>query len=424
MVRRIASLFLVLLVASCGPSYPKERIAQSLEELCRKEYGIDVKAHLANTTLGVLVTIPGLMEDLMKQASSSESPPPIPMLVEGQYQEQKFHFQFLFRGQLTRVDKRKPEPENRSPERERSKPMKMLDQVSTAMRRVALSTDAPLEFYTLIARDPGPMNLDLIFAGHLEDLKRVQYLDISLGELQRRSRVTVRHQPEALARQTVEQFLEDLTERPLPQLLSRYVAPSKRFKELFPKIMECGVDLQGQQAELLNRKEEWGVRQIQRDQVLVYVPLAPIHEKGAFLFTVQIRETQAAFLDLERLNSVQLPARFQNLGEPGTWKNFFYLEPLIFSQFLSEQIAKRVLSEFQSLDKESEEGKSVAKPVSDEEISRVVAETSAYVLNSYRFNDFKELTITDAVKGTRWVIPAKELPLYRRRNPPALQPIS
>jgi len=424
-MRRWFSLFLVVLLVSCGPSYPKTRLAQSLEELCQKEYGISVKARLVDTTLGVLVSIPGLMEELMKMSGSSGGEPPIPMLVEGQYQEQKFHFQFLFRGELARVDKRKPEPENRAPDRERSKPMKTLDQVSTALRRVALSTDAHLEFYTLIARDPGPMNLDLVFSGHLDDLKRVQYLDISLGELQHRSRVTFRRQPEALARQTVESFLTDLNNRSLPQLLNRYVAASKRYKEMFPKILECVVQLQGQQQQLLKSSQEWAVRQIQRDQVLVYVPLKPIQQPGALAFTVQIREAQAGLYDLEHLGTGQLPAQFQNLGDLGTWKDFFYLEPMVLSQFLSEQIAKRVLSEFQALDEEG--GKKDAprpKPVTEEEISRVVAETSAYILHSYRFNDFKELTITDAMKGTRWVVPAKDLPSYRRRNPPALQPVS
>lgn len=435
-----ALMFLAFLLVSCGPSYPKARLVQSLEELCRKEYGISVKARLVDTTLGVLVSIPGLMEELMKMSASSGGEPPIPMLVEGQYQEQKFHFQFIFRGEVVRVDKRKPEPESRAPDRERSKPMKTLDQVSTALRRVALSTDARLEFYTFIARDPGPMNLDLVFSGHLDDLKRVQYLDISLGELQRRSRVAFRHQPEALARQTVGSFLADLNNRSLPQLLNRYVAASKRYKELFPKILECVVQLQGQQQQLLKSSQEWPVRQIQRDQALVYVPLNPIGRSGALLFTVQIREGQGGLYDLEIRNGVAsasdshdlesletaaLPARFQALGDPETWENFFYLEPLVLSQFLSEQIAKRVLSEFKSPDgEEGKKGSPRPKPVTEEEIAHVVAETSAYILHSYRFGDFKELTITDAMKGTRWVVPAKGLPSYRRRNPPALQPVS
>ncbi len=246
-----------------------------------------------------------------------------------------------------------------------------------------------------------------------------------MGELQRRSRVAFRHQPEALARQTVGSFLADLNNRSLPQLLNRYVAASKRYKELFPKILECVVQLQGQQQQLLKSSQEWPVRQIQRDQALVYVPLDPIGRAGALLFTVQIREGQGGLYDLESLETAALPARFQALGDPETWENFFYLEPLVLSQFLSEQVAKRVLSEFKSPDgAEGKKGSPRPKPVTEEEIAKVVAETSAYILHSYRFGDFKELTITDAMKGTRWVVPAKDLPLYRRRNPPVLQPAS
>ncbi len=423
-------LLLTLFLSACGPSYPRDRVAESLVELCRKEYGISVMARLEQTTLGVLVSIPGLMEELMKQAaSSSSSEMPAPILVEGQYQNDGFHFQFLSRGRFIRApQKEKPEESRPSPERDRSKPLKALDQVSTAMRRVALSTDAPLEFYTLIARDPGPANLDLIFSGHLDDLKRVQYLDISMGELQRRSRVAIRHQLEGLARETAASFLEDLGRRSLPQILSRYVAATKRFKELFPTILQMGVELQGRQQELLG--SDWPVRQIRPDQALVYVPLSEIGLNGALLFTVQIQEGQAALYDIERLEGKGLPARYQDLGDPLAWKGFFYLEPLVLSEFLSEQIAKRVLSEFQPFIEKEEKpakpkrGKAPKQPASDEEISKAVAETSAYVLNTYRFQNFKELTITDTLKGTRWVISDKDLPLYRRRNPPVLQPAS
>lgn len=425
MRRRFVSLFLAFLLASCGPSYPKDQVVQALEDLCRREYGLSVKARMVETTLGVLVPVPGLMEELMKM--SGGGPLPIPMLVEGQYQEQAFHFQFLFRGDLARVDKSKGEPEPpRSPERERSKPLKTLDQVSTALRRVALSTDAKLEFYTLIARDPGPMNLDLVLSGHLDDLKRVQYLDISLGELQRRSRVAVRPQPEGVARQTVASFLADLGRRSLPQLLSRYVAASKRYRELFPKILEAAVDLQGRQEILLEERERWAVRQIGREEVLVYVPLESLGENGALLFTVQIQEGRPGLYDLERLERAALPARFQAFGDPAGWKDSFYLEPLVLSQFLSEQIAKRVLAEFEPWDEQripKGKPKSARKPVTEEEVAKVVAETCAYLFHSYRFSDFNTLTITNAMKGARWVVPAKDLPLYRRRNAPPLQPV-
>ncbi len=405
--RSIALLGATLLLSSCGPSYPKERVAESLVGLCKREYGIDVLSQVVKTTVGVQVPIPGLIEELMKQ--SSGPPPATVVFVEGQYEEKAFDFQFLARAPFVRADKKEKESGPRS--EKKSEALTKLDRVSTALRRVALSTDAHLEFYVLIARDPGPTGLEVVFSGHLNDLKRVQYLDISIGELQQRSRVQVRPQPEGAARETVRAFLADLFRKPLPQLLTRYVASTQQFKELLQKILRLAVELQGRGLNLI--EEDWPVRQIQSDRCLVYVSLAPLEEPGAVLFTVELKEGQGKLLNLERLESLKMPAAYESFGAPEKWKGGFYLEPMDLAQFLSEQIAKRVSAEFIPL--EEEEGAAL-KPIPPEEVSRVLMETSAYLLHSYRFSDFEELKVTDALKGTRWAVPAKDLPIYRRRN--------
>lgn len=418
-------LLITVGLSSCGPSYPKERLTDALVELCRKEYSIPVKAQLAQTTLGVLVVIPGLIDELMKQAAASPSGPSAPILLEGQYERNQFNFQILIHGSFTRVKEREQEDERPSPERKRSRVLTMLDQVSNALRRVALSTDAPLEFYTMIARDPGPTHLDVVFAGHLNDLKRVQYLDISLGELQHRSRFAVRQQPEALARQTAVEFLQDLSERPLPQVLNRYAAPSRKLGDFFPKVLALAIELQGRGGSLI--EGPWHLRQVEQGQVWVYVPMAPAGSPGALLLTVQLLpDGRGAILDVERLQTQGLPGRHARFGPVWQWEKDFYLEPLSLPQFFTEQITKRVLAEFQPLVENPKPSKSkepsVGKPATLEDVTRALVETSSYVLSSYQFKDFKNLTVTDAMKGTRWTISEKDLSLYRRRNPPALQP--
>ena len=433
----LAAFFL----ASCSPSYPKGEVADSLVKLCREEYGIEVKAQRVETTLGVEVVIPDLINELMKQSASAQGNLTPPILADGQYNQDEFHFQFLAHGPFVRVEEE--EEERRSPERERSRALTLLDQVSTALRRVALSTDAPLEFYMLIARDPGPANLDVLFSGHLSDLKRVQYYDISLGELQKRSRFSVRQQPEPLARVMVARFLEDLVKQPpVPQFLNRYVAPSRRLGELFPKVLALSLEIQGQGKALLSSK--WPVRQILRDQVLVYVPLVPIDRPGGVLFTVQMLQDKVGILDLQRVEDSSLPSQYQSVGPPDQWEKEFYLEPIHLTQFLTEQITKRVLSEFQPLAEEAdskpetkagskeppklgrhnkEKPKPPAKPATREEVTEAFVKTSAYILSSYQFKDFDKITVTDALNGTHWEIPAKDLPLYRRRNAPELKPL-
>ena len=146
---------------------------------------------------------------------------------------------------------------------------------------------------------------------------------------------------------------------------------------------------------------------------------------------MQLKENQGFILDMERLETGQLPAPFKAFGPPEKWKDAFYCEPIELGQFLSEQITRRVLAEFQPLNEEQGSAphrnpkKTVptekSKPATEEELTRVLVETSAYVFKSYKFNDFQELSVTDAATGSHWKVPSKEIPLHLRRDPPSLK---
>ncbi|MCM8811458.1 MAG: hypothetical protein NC910_00170 [Candidatus Omnitrophica bacterium] len=415
------------LLTSCGPSYPKERVAQSVVDLCKREYNLDVMCQVQQTTIGVQIVIPGIIAELMKQSAGSGPELPPPLVMEGEYRDNDFNFQFQAKGTFVRAGKEKEREESRpSRDREESKELKALNNVSMVINRVALSTDAKLEFYLLVVRDP-LSHLDLIFSGHLGDLKQVQYWAISRGELQKRSRVSMRPPPEEVAAQTVADFLNDLSQETLLQLLERYAAFSTRFGELLPKILQMAVEFQGAQRLLLT--EKWPVRQISPDEVLVYVTLEPVRKPGAILFTVQIREGRGYLAGLDRLESGQVPYPYTAFGPPEKWHEAFFLEPIDLAQFLSDQIAKRVLSEFRPyselVTKEGggASGRPAPKPATEADVVRTLMETSAYVLNSYRFQEFDAVSVTDVMQGTRWQVSSKELPLYRRSNAPDLQPI-
>jgi len=406
-------------LASCGPiSYPKDRLTQSVVRICKEEYGLEVKAQFVETTLGAMVSIPGLVDELRRRTSGSAPEIP-PVFVEGRHSEQGFDFRVFTRGQFVRVREREVPDEGRPPE-EPSEPIRKLQKVSTAMMRVCLSTDAPVEFYRLIARDPGPESLDVILSGHILDSKRVQFYSISVGELQGRHEISVRRHPEEVGRQTVAGFLRDLRRRPLPQLLSRYTAPSKRFGELLPMVMGAALVLKGQEEDLLD--EEWPARQIKRDVVLVNVPLKGIGEPGALLFTVHLPENEGFLLAIDRWDAPALPQEYQYLGPPERWEEFFYLEPVSLPDFLTEQIAKRVMTEFKPVGSESNKVPE-GKLATADEVTHALAGAAAYVFGSYDFKDFQEIKVVDALKGTRWVISASDLSLYQRRNPPELKPI-
>ncbi len=414
-----------LFLASCGrASYPQGKVAEKLIAVCKNEYRLDVKAQVAGTTLGAQVEIPGLMDELRKNAPSSLPELP-PVLVEGKYTQQGLDFRMFARGSFTRVEKKRPEDEDIS--KEPSETMKKLRHVSSALMRAFLSTDAPLEFYRLIARDPGPDHVDILFSGHILDSKKAYMQAISMSEMQGRNELSLRHQPEAQARDTVANFLADLNDRPLPQLLSRYTAPSKRFGDLMPMVMEVTMEFKGQEKKV--NPEEWPVRQIKKDQALVFVSLKPLGQSGAFLFTVHLDEGGGTLLSIEKLENSALPNEVKSLGPPERWSDFFYLEAISLPEFVTEQISKRVMNEFKTIDSEAK-GKvktknkaAPEKPATVEEVTRALVGAAAYVTDNYSFKNFNEITVVDAAKGTHWVIPAAELSLYRRREPSELKAI-
>lgn len=408
-------------LASCGPSsYPKEKVAERLTAVCRAEYHLDVKAQLAGTTLGAMVSIPGLIDELRKHAPSSLPDLP-PVLIEGKYTQQAFDFRMFTRGSFAHAEKKIPDDDG--PPREPPEPLKKLQQVSTALMRACLSTNAPLEFYELIARDPGPDHLDILFSGHILDSKKAYMQSISISEMQSRNEFSLRHQPEEMARESVANFIMDLQKRPLPQLLSRYTAPSKRFGELLPMVLAVTMELKGEEEKL--KPEEWAVRQIKRESALVFVSLKPLGQFGAFLFAVHLDEGGGTLLSIEKLENSALPNEVQQLGPPEQWSDFFYMEAISLPDFVTEQIAKRVMNEFKPIDPEAKAKKKVApeKPATVEEVTKALVGAAATVTDNYGFKNFHEITVVDAVKGTRWVVPAAELPLYRRREPPEIKPI-
>ncbi len=423
-----AALGLLLPACRSAVTYPKEKIAEKLVAVCKSEYNLDVKAQVVKTTLGVQVEIPGLIDELRKYAASAPMPEEPPVLIEGKYTREAFDFRMFSEGAFTRAGKKPPEKEEGRP-KEPAEPLKKMQHVSTAILRAYLSTDAPLEFHKLIARDPGPDHRDVILSGHILDSKKVQFYAISMGEMQNRNEFTLRYQPEELARATVALFLADLRRQQIQQLLSRYTARSKRFAELLPMVLAVTLDLKGQEADL--KPEEWPVRQIEKDVVLVLIPMSQVGGQGAYLFAVQLQAAQlqeeiGKLLSIDRMEGAALPDRYKPLGPPEQWSSYFYLEPISLPDFMAEQIAKRVMNEFKiadSKDKPRAKKEPAEEPATIQDVTKSLMDAAAYVTGSYNFKQFREVSVVDGLKGTRWVVPAAELPLYRRRNPPELKAI-
>jgi hypothetical protein len=134
------------LSAGCGPTYPKEKLAGSIVELCEKEYGVKVKSRIVGKTLAIFIPLPSLLDITL------------------------------------RINKRASD---------------MIQDVILSASRVVLSTDAEIEFYCVIAQDIRFPELQIIVVKYVDDVKRAFFSDISRGEYFKRTLFDINLNPQS-----------------------------------------------------------------------------------------------------------------------------------------------------------------------------------------------------------------------------------
>lgn len=400
------TLYAVFL-ASCAPTYPKDKVAEAIVQLCREEYHTEVQATIVATTVGVLIPMDGLFE--IPSASMSEK-------------------------ELRRLSEGLPFSKSA---------LDKIEVASRALSRVVLSTDAPLEFYTVVARDI-PTGVEFLWSGYITDLKRLNYLDISQGDFLRyRTPVVLRIQPERLAQKTIDSFFRDLNSRTMVQILRRNIAAAAHVEDILTSVLELRQE--GRIGLGALKGAFRSVALVGSAQVVVYIAFPealPDVPACAYLFLLDTSDAKGLIRSIERLPDPKaIPVRYRFLGPPETWGNHFQVEPFSLPQFLADQIARRARLDLTAIPQEAISLRDVAvegmyrdrrfdfqfhslEAVKDsQDLVLALVKSAAEVLHSYRFGDFETLSVTDALRGTRWVVPAKELPLYRRRSPPVLRPL-
>ncbi|MFA4991440.1 MAG: hypothetical protein WC569_02550, partial [Candidatus Omnitrophota bacterium] len=182
--RKIIPAVFLLTLSLCGcdkPSYPAGKVEDSLIKLCEDEYGLtDVKVKITGSTLGVYIPIEGLVDSNLK------------------------------------LDKDAGEK---------------IEDVALSIHRVTTSTDMPLKFYTLTARDTRAIGAEFILTGFIYDVIRVRLLDISRGEYFRRILRDFRFNPAIMGEQKIKEFFDALKKDP---------ALAERVKFLFYPIYAIG----------------------------------------------------------------------------------------------------------------------------------------------------------------------------------------
>ncbi|MBI2095145.1 MAG: hypothetical protein HYT89_03150 [Candidatus Omnitrophica bacterium] len=130
-------MFLVSFLSGCGPryTYPAGKVPESIEKICRKEYKIDAQARVAGKTVGAL-----LLADFRPDSN----------------------------GQIPKEIHEK------------------MGQVLQAVTRVALSTDLPLDFCTVVVRDKSQGH-ELVITRSLDDTKRANAEALGMEESMNRT---------------------------------------------------------------------------------------------------------------------------------------------------------------------------------------------------------------------------------------------
>ncbi len=143
----------------CGPTYPKERIQESIVDLCKREYGIDVKTTIAGRTIGIYVPLHDLID-------------------------------FTFAISKSASEK--------------------INDVILSVTRVAISTDANYDFYCIIAHDVRIPEIQIVVIKSVDDVKRFLLSDISRGEYSKRMIVDMRLSPQAQKEKTIKNIFEKM----------------------------------------------------------------------------------------------------------------------------------------------------------------------------------------------------------------------
>ena len=155
----LAAAVLIVSLTGCEPTYPKEKLKESIIRLCKNEYKIDVKVRTAGKTVAIYMPL----EDLMD---------------------------FTF--SLTPAATEK------------------LNDVIMSVTRVVLSTDAKYDFYCIIAHDVRIPEIQVIIIKYVDDVKRVFLGDISRGEFGKRMIIDMRLNPQSQKERSIKEIFQKM----------------------------------------------------------------------------------------------------------------------------------------------------------------------------------------------------------------------
>ncbi len=397
LLKSLLAVALLIPLSSCTPAtYSKEKIEESIKDLCKKEYDLNITTRITGSTLGVFIPVEGLIDkDLKLDPDAGEK----------------------------------------------------IEDVALSIHRVSMSTDRPLKFYTLSARDIDMPGAEFVLTGYTYDVVRVRLLDISRGEYHKRILRDFRFNPVTAGKAKIEELFQALNENsPLAQ----------NIKHIFYPIYAFGQD-GSQKIEIIDIKS----KEISEQEALFYIKTREFYQprpdfepyraifppgfQNEYLILVNIsmlpnpiKEIVAKYFysgnEIRQRDLEKTFSQYKDLGYIGL--DGLPKKDLDEGWFLSRQIARRVKMTFEEEKRlrnrftvQSSEGRIEDRvfqfkfSISSEEVSEddtevifsKILKLVGGILRRYSFEDFEGIELIETLPGGKKVYLSKDdLERFRR----------
>lgn len=160
-------------LTGCSPTFPKEKIQDSVIDLCKREYDVSVSAKLAGNTVAVYLPVENLFDAVLN------------------------------------ID---------------TKASKKINDVILGVSRIALSTDAKIDFYVVIAQDPRMPEVEIVYIRYVDDVKRFFLSDISRDEYAKRAVIMLKTPPQAEREKVLKDLFAKLNIEGSDEMIKEYFA--------------------------------------------------------------------------------------------------------------------------------------------------------------------------------------------------------
>lgn len=305
----LAAFLAIISLAGCAkPTYPAGKIEESVLKLCKDEYKLDnVKVKIIGSTLGACIPVEGLVDPEMK------------------------------------LDKKAGEK---------------IEDLALSIHRVITSTDMPLKFYTLTARDTQTIDAEFVLTGFTYDVVRVRLFDISRGEYFQRILRDFRFSPAVAGEQKVKELFSSLNQD---------TPTAENLKSIFYPIYSIGkknsqkIEISGIESKELSDHESLLYVKTKEEYEAspgfeAYTAIFPPGFENEYLFLIDmslfanpVKEIISKYLysnnEIRQRNLKDTFGQYNDLGIIGI--DGFPKKDLELGWFLSQQISRRIKSLFE-----------------------------------------------------------------------------